>query len=84
MEEAGLTDADVGVWYGVLAPTGTPPTIIDRLNTEIAKAVNGLAPRFAELGASPLNSSPEEFTAFIHKEISRWGEIVKRSNAKVE
>jgi tripartite-type tricarboxylate transporter receptor subunit TctC len=84
MAEAGAAGAEVDVWYGVLAPTGTPPAIVQRLNTEISTAVQELTPRFAELGAYPLRSTPGEYQAFIRSEVVRWREIVRRSDAHVD
>jgi tripartite-type tricarboxylate transporter receptor subunit TctC len=84
LSEAGVPGYEVSVWYGVLAPAGTPADIVSFLNAEVAKSVKDLTPRFAELGAYPLSSSPQEFSKFIQDEIRKWGPVVKRSGAKVD
>lgn len=82
--EAGVPGYEVSVWYGVLAPAGTPADIVSLLNAEVAKSVKDLTPRFAELGAYPLSSTPAEFGKFIQDEIRKWGPVVKKSGAKVD
>ncbi|MGE0805567.1 MAG: tripartite tricarboxylate transporter substrate-binding protein, partial [Burkholderiaceae bacterium] len=84
MEEAGTKDLVVTVWFGVLAPAGTPAEIVDLLNTHIAKAVDELAPRLHDLSSYPLRSSPAEFAAFVEQDIARWKPAVERSGAKVQ
>ena len=84
MREAGIKGYEVSVWYGVMAPAATPRDIVMRLNLETSKAAADLSDRFAELGAYPLRSTPEQFTAFIREEIAKWAEVVKRSKARVD
>lgn len=75
---------EVAVWYGVLAPAGTPQDVVFRLNSETSKSVSELTKRFAELGAYPLHSSPTQFESFIRAEIAKWAVVVKRSGARVD
>jgi tripartite-type tricarboxylate transporter receptor subunit TctC len=84
MREAGVKGYEVSVWYGLLAPVGTPNDIVALLNAETAKAVKEVAPKFGELGAYPLYSTPAEFSRFVQAEISKWAPVVKRSGAKVD
>jgi tripartite-type tricarboxylate transporter receptor subunit TctC len=74
------------LWYGVLAPSGTPKDLITRLNTAIVNA--GKTPKVIDqLGAvamESVNNSPEEFTAFIKAEIAKWGKVVKASGAPID
>lgn len=84
MQEAGVKGYEVSVWYGILAPAGTPSDIVTLLNAETGKAVKEIAPKFAELGAYPLHSTPAEFSRFIQAEIAKWAPVVKRSGAKVD
>lgn len=78
-EEAGHARFDVSLWQGVLAPAGTPPEIVRRLNVEIntVLAMPDVRERLAELGADPAGSTPEAFRAFIESEIARWGKLIK-------
>jgi len=84
LSESGVPGYEVSVWYGVLAPAGTSAEIVSFLNAEVARSVKDLTPRFAELGAYPLSSSPQEFSRFIQDEIRKWAPVVKRSGAKVD
>jgi tripartite-type tricarboxylate transporter receptor subunit TctC len=77
--ESGVREYDFSTWYGLLAPAGTPRTIITRLNEETAKVLDEpeTRERFAGDGIEPLKSSPEEFAAFIARDIERWAKVVK-------
>ena len=74
------------LWYGFLAPAGTPKDIIARLNAAIVAA--GRSPRVIEqlaaVGMESVNSSPEEFTAFMRTEIAKWRKVVKASGAPLD
>ena len=78
-KEEGVEDYIVRLWYGILAPAGTPAPLISRLNGEIVKALNSadLKKRFSDAGVEPLTSSPEEFAKFIAAETPRYAKIVK-------
>ena len=71
------------VWFGLVAPAGTPRPIIDRLNSEIAAAVKNPAMRERLLAADyePAVGTPEQFSAFMKSEIEKWGRAVKISGA---
>ena len=81
-KEEGVEDYIVRLWYGILAPAGTPANLIGRLNAEIVKAINSpdLKKRFMEGGVEPLTSTPEEFARFIAAETPRYAKIVKDAN----
>lgn len=74
------------VWYGLVAPAGTPRPIINRLNSEIAKAVKSPAVRERLLAADyePAVGTPEQFAAFMKSEIEKWGRAVKISGARAD
>jgi tripartite-type tricarboxylate transporter receptor subunit TctC len=78
-KEEGVENYIVKLWYGILAPTGTPANLIGRWNSEIVKALNSadLKKRFADAGVEPLTSTPEEFAKFIAAETPRYAKIVK-------
>lgn len=86
--ESGLPDADLAwyAWYGVAAPGGTPKDIVNRLNREIARALAlpDVRERLASLGIDPAPSSPEQFAAFIAKDIANYARVVKMTGAKGE
>lgn len=83
--ESGMPWFTVDTWYGVLAPTGTPRDIINRLNSEFAKVLNDPAMRkqLATRGTEAQTSTPEEFARFIASETARWGRVVRASGASV-
>ncbi len=85
-QEAGLPGFEISVWYGMLAPTGTPREIVNRLNAELNKAVSApeMRPKFASAGVEPLTSTPEEFGAFIRSEATRFARVIKDAGIKGE
>ena len=86
-DEAGLKGYEVTGWYGVLAPAGTPREIINRLHADInrALALGEMVQSLNAFGLEPAPSiSPEEFTAFLQAEISKWAKVVKASGAKAD
>lgn len=84
--EAGVPGYEMSQWYGLLAPAGTPTTFIDRLNTEIGKALKQpeLRNRLQSEGAEPAGSSPQEFGAFFKSEIARWTRIVQQAGIRAD
>lgn len=74
------------IWYGILAPAGTPPEIISRLNGAIVAGLRTpeVQARFAKLGADVVASSPSEFASFIQREIVKWTKVVKLSGATLD
>jgi tripartite-type tricarboxylate transporter receptor subunit TctC len=73
-------------WNGLLAPAGTPPDIVNRLQQETAKALNvpAIKERLLAQGAIPSGNSPAEFAKLIDAEIRKWGSVVKTAGAKVD
>jgi tripartite-type tricarboxylate transporter receptor subunit TctC len=84
--EAAIPGYESYVWFGVVAPAGTPPEIVKRLNAELAKAA--VTPEFRDRlmgqGYDVLSTTPEQMTASIRSEMAKWGKIVKDSGAKVD
>ena len=74
------------IWLGVMAPRGTPKEIISFLNTNINKVINKPEVKEAWLKqcAIPLVKTPEEFEAYLHKDIEKWANVVKVSGAKIQ
>ena len=84
--EIGYPQLDVSLWYGIMAPAGTPAGVVGRLNATIA-TVLGLADireRFAAQGAEASRTTPEEFARFMRQELARWEPIVKSAGIKAE
>jgi tripartite-type tricarboxylate transporter receptor subunit TctC len=84
--EAGLPGYEAVQWYGVLAPAGTPRTIVDRLHDAIVKALNqpDVREKFARDGAQPIGSTPEQFAAYIKSETAKWAKVVKDAGIKAD
>jgi tripartite-type tricarboxylate transporter receptor subunit TctC len=86
-EAAGLPGYELMIWFGLLAPAETPRTIVQRLNLEVLKAIASpeVRERFSQQGATPsAPQTPEQFAAFIRREITKWAEVARISGAKVE
>jgi tripartite-type tricarboxylate transporter receptor subunit TctC len=80
-EAAKLPDYEINTWNALLAPKGTPPAIVERLNAAIAQAMKSpdLIQRFEREGATPVTSTPEQLNTFIAAEIVKWGKVVDRT-----
>jgi tripartite-type tricarboxylate transporter receptor subunit TctC len=86
MSEAGLPDFEIQSWFGLLAPAGTPASIVGRLNAETVKVL-GRADVKATLAAQGLEvapGSPEQFAAYIRSEIARFSKIARTAGIKAE
>lgn len=86
MREAGYPDLEIGLWTGILVPTGTPPAIIKRLNEELVKVLKQpeVRDRIVALGIDPVGSTPEEFTRVIAADIAKWTAVAKAANIKAD
>jgi tripartite-type tricarboxylate transporter receptor subunit TctC len=79
LAEVGLTDYDMRLWSGLLAPAGTPREIIARLSAAATTAVGlpDVKAAFAAQGLTPLVGTPEQFDAFYRKEVARWRKLAE-------
>ena len=89
VEQAGgpaLKGFDASSWFGLLAPAGTPPDIVSRIQQEVAKSLNSPAikEKLLAQGAIPGGNTPQQFSAFINAEHKKWAQVVKASGAKVD
>jgi tripartite-type tricarboxylate transporter receptor subunit TctC len=84
--EAGLPGFQIFTWTGFYAPKGTPKEIILKINKDIVNACNDpqVLKQFETLGGAPTTSSPEEFATFTAAEINRWGNIIRKTNIKLD
>jgi tripartite-type tricarboxylate transporter receptor subunit TctC len=82
LAEAGVTPDNIDMWYGVLAPKGTPADVVERLNLEIGKVLRqpDVAKSFESQGMVPAVSTPAAFGALVAKDAQRWAEVVKKGN----
>lgn len=85
MQEVGLKGFDFHGWIGVLAPAATPKDIVARLNAEIQNAISGdLRKRLTELGLDVAGGTPEQFAAFMHRDIAKYAKLVKASGMPLQ
>ncbi|MFL6797210.1 MAG: Bug family tripartite tricarboxylate transporter substrate binding protein [Xanthobacteraceae bacterium] len=85
-DESGLRGFSITAWTGVVAPKGTPHDIVQKLNSEIGRALkdSDFSAQMATLGIDPLGSTPDEFAAFLRQEIPRWKQIVNDAGVQIE
>ena len=84
--EAGLKHFEVTTWYGILAPAGTPQPVVRRLNAELVKVMHApeMKEKLTATGTEPLTSTPEEFAAYIKREIAKWGDVIRKAGVKAD
>lgn len=85
-KEGGVDGFEVSAWYSIVAPTGTPREIIDRLHNELSKVLKlpDVIDRLVQAGAEPAGLPPEQFAEFMRAETAKWGRVVKLSKMKAE
>ncbi|HYF17734.1 MAG TPA: tripartite tricarboxylate transporter substrate binding protein [Ramlibacter sp.] len=81
-----LPGYDATSWYGMMAPAGTPPAVIQRINQELQKILQqpDVRTRYAGLGVDPVIQSPDQFAKYIESEQAKWADVIRKSGAKVE
>ncbi|MGQ0751178.1 MAG: tripartite tricarboxylate transporter substrate binding protein [Betaproteobacteria bacterium] len=84
--EAGVPGYDMVLWFGVLAPVGTPAAAVNAIHREIVNTVKmpDVRSRLAAQGADPVATAPGEFDAFIKSEIAKWAKVVRENGLKVD
>ena len=84
--DAGMPDLEAGIWYGFVAPVGTPKEIINKLNIEFAKALQDpdVAQKLDAIGLKIIADQPDEFRRFIAKEAARMQKVVKAAGAQIQ
>ncbi len=86
IKEAGVEGVEVPLWFGLLAPAGTPGEIVRALAAAVKKGAHSpdMQKKLLDQGAEPVGSTPEEFQAMLKEEVVRWAEVVKVSGARAE
>ncbi|WP_257993385.1 tripartite tricarboxylate transporter substrate binding protein [Cupriavidus pauculus] len=84
--ESGLPGFDISTWYGLWAPRGTPPAVVEKLAAHAAAALKrpDVRQQYADMGAEPIGSSPADFARYNASEGKKWAEIVRQSGAKAD
>jgi tripartite-type tricarboxylate transporter receptor subunit TctC len=86
ISEAGVPGYEAVIWLGLMAPKGTPPAIVNKLNAEVAKIVAKPEVRaeWAKQGAVGMTMTPDEFSRYVGDDIAKWEKVIKLSGAKVD
>jgi len=80
ISESGAPGFEAKSWFGLVAPAGTPPDIIKKINQDVTKVLSDKAfakEYLAAQGLEPILGTPEQFAAFIRSETIKWGKVVK-------
>ena len=86
ISESGAPGFEAKSWFGLLAPAGTPPDVIKKINQDVTKVISdrAFAEKFlAAQGLEPITGTPEQFAALIRAETARWGKVIKDADIKV-
>ena len=85
LSESGLTGYDSTGWFGLVAPTGTPPQIIQRLHAEFTAALNdeSIKSQMRQNGMEPIATSVEGFDTYIKSETQKWARVIRQANIKL-
>jgi tripartite-type tricarboxylate transporter receptor subunit TctC len=86
VDESGVKGYEATIWLGLMAPKGTPPAIVNRLNEAVSKIVSDpeLRQNWAKQGAAPLVMNPQEFDKYLHADIQKWARLIKTANIKAD
>ncbi|MFN4350386.1 MAG: Bug family tripartite tricarboxylate transporter substrate binding protein [Hylemonella sp.] len=86
LDEAGLPGFNLGTWFGVLAPAGTPRDIVARLNSEIVKIINSseFRKRMDDIGAEPVGNTSEQMAQQIRDDTERFAELVRKAKVSID
>ena len=84
--ETGVADYDLSGWNGLFAPAGTPPEIVNKINSEITKIVQmpHVRARILDIGAEPGPMKPAEYAAWVQSEVTKWTKLVKEAGIQPE
>jgi tripartite-type tricarboxylate transporter receptor subunit TctC len=84
--EAGLTNFEVTLWYGLLAPANTPSEVIQKLHSELARivAMPSVVRQWAAVGAEPVSMTPQQFAEYLKGDLTKWQKVVRESGAKID
>jgi tripartite-type tricarboxylate transporter receptor subunit TctC len=85
VQEAGVPGYELAGWFGLLAPAKTPQSVVDRLTSEVKKAVADarLKDRLTEQGLEVFGSSSDEMLAIMRSDTKKWGEVIAATGAKI-
>ena len=84
--ESGVPNFVTGSWQGLLAPAGTPPDVVKKLNVTVVEILNApdMKQKLVAQGADVIADTPEQFGKFLQDETVKWSKVVKASGARVD
>ena len=84
LAESGVTGYDATSWNGIFAPAKTPRAIVDKIRTEVVRALNApdVREKLLAAGSEPVGNTPEEFLAYVKLELARWGKVIRENNIR--
>jgi len=84
--EAGMPELVVISWYGLVAPAGINPAIIEHLNAEVVKLMNApeVKSKLAQVELDASTSTPADFAKFVRAEYEKWGRVIKEANIRLQ
>jgi tripartite-type tricarboxylate transporter receptor subunit TctC len=86
MSEGGIKDFEMATWYGMLAPAGTPPELVAKIQRDAARVLSDpeTRERLTKMGVDLILNTPEEFKVYLNAEIARYTKIIKAAGLKAE
>jgi tripartite-type tricarboxylate transporter receptor subunit TctC len=86
LAESGVPGYELNGWSGLLVPAGTPPAIVRRLHAQIVNVLNmpDVRSRFTSMAFEVVGNTPEEFQAFVQREVEKWGRVVKAAKISAD
>ena len=86
MSEAGYKGFEANTWFGLVAPAGTPPAVIDRINAEVNRLLKApdMRDKFAAEGGGALGGTPQQFAAVLKADYAKWGKVVRDAGIKLD
>jgi len=84
--EAGVPGFEVNVWFGMQVPAGTPKAVVDKLNRDIVTLLKepDVVQRFRNQGVEVAASTPEQFGTLVRSEITKWTQLIREANIRIE
>ena len=86
LTEAGVAGYEATIWLGLMAPTGTPKAVVDKLNEAVSKIANqpDVKATWTKQGAAPMVMNPTVFDKYMRDDITKWAGVIKKANIKLD
>ena len=86
LTEAGVAGYETTIWLGLMAPTGTPKAVVDKLNEAVSKIASqpDVKATWTKQGAAPMVMNPAVFDKYMRDDITKWAGVIKKANIKLD